>query len=325
MSAGSSLLFDAPGPKGRRRIMIFNIVGVALVLGILAFVLVILADRGQLTAAKWTPFIQAQTWTTFLIPGLIATLKAAAVSVVTANVFGLLFGMGRLSQNRLIRLLSGIIVEFFRAVPVLLMMIFFYFFYSKSGIMHPTDAPFWAVVSALTLYNGSVMAELVRSGVLNLPSGQSEAGLSIGMSTGKVLRTILLPQALVAMMPSMLSQLVVILKDTALGYLITYSELLRSARLVGTSFQNLIPALIVAAVMFIIINYTLTWLAGFVSRRLRSRTAGSTIPLQNADEGLAPGLDPMRTIPADEFGPHGHEERLPGVDETFIHRRDPRQ
>lgn len=320
-----TVLFDAPGPKARRRILIFNILGVAVVVGILVWVLIVLAGKGQLTAAKWLPFVQAQTWTTFLIPGLIATLQAAALSVITANVFGLLFGMGRLASNKIIRFLSGIVVEFFRAVPVLLMMIFFYFLFSRSGIMHPSDAPFWAVVSALTLYNGSVMAELVRSGVLNLPSGQSEAGLSIGMSTGKVLRTILMPQALVAMMPSMLSQLVVILKDTALGYIITYSELLRQARLVGTSFQNLVPALIVAAALFIVINYALTSLANYVSVRLRTRTAGSTRPLQTADEGLVAGIDLIRSVPADEYGPEGHRERLPGIEDAHPPRkRDPK-
>ncbi|MDN5557948.1 MAG: amino acid ABC transporter permease [Ruaniaceae bacterium] len=315
--SNSSLLFDAPGPKTRRRILIFNIVGVAFVLGILAWVLVLLGDKGQLTAAKWLPFIQAQTWTTFLIPGIIATLQAAAVSVITANLFGLFFGMGRLSTNKIVRLVSGIVVEFFRAVPVLLMMIFFYFLYSKSGIMPPTYAPFWAVVSGLTLYNGAVVAELVRSGVLNLPSGQSEAGLSIGMTTGQVLRTILMPQALVAMMPSMLSQLVVILKDTALGYLITYSDLLRQARLVGTSFQNLVPALLVAAVIFIAINYSLTSLASYLSVRVRNRPAGSTRALQNADEGLVPGLDIIHTIPVDERAPEGHGDHLPGIHESW--------
>lgn len=310
----TAVLFDAPGPKARRRILIFNIIGALIVLGILAWVLSLLNERGQLDAAKWLPFVQAQTWTTFLIPGITATLQAAAVSIVTANIFGLVFGMGRLSGSRIVRAVAGIIVEFFRAVPVLLMMIFFYFLFSKSGIMAPTDAPFWAVVCALTLYNGSVMAELVRSGVLNLPSGQSEAGLSIGMTTGQVLRAVLLPQALVAMMPSMLSQFVVILKDTALGYLITYSELLRQSRLIGTSFQNLVPALIVAAVLFIVINYALTGLANYVSLRLRKRTSGSTKPLQNADEGLAPGVGLIHSVPVDEMGPDGHGDHLHGED-----------
>lgn len=316
----TSVLFDAPGPRSRRRILLFNIAGAIVLIVGLAWVAYMLAQRGQLSPQKWVPFVQAQTWTTFLIPGIIATLQAAAVSVVTANLFGLIFGMGRLSTNRLFRALAGATVEFFRAVPVLLMMIFFYFLFSKSGIMPPTNAPFWAVVCALTLYNGAVVAELVRSGVLNLPSGQSEAGLAVGMTSGQVLRSILMPQALVAMMPSMLSQLVVILKDTALGYLITYSELLRQARLVGTSFQNLVPALIVAAVLFIAINYALTALAHYVSTHVRGRTAASSRPLQTADEGLGHDIDMIHAIPADERGIEGHGDYLPGIEDRNSQR-----
>ncbi|MDX5399867.1 MAG: amino acid ABC transporter permease [Actinomycetes bacterium] len=305
----STVLFDAPGPRTRRRLRSINIAGTIIVLAALAWVVGALAGKGQLTAQKWNPFLTASPWVDYIIPGLWATIRAAALAVVTSNVFGLLFGIGRLSGNVVIRAVSGVIVEFFRAVPVLVMMIFFYFFFSLSGFVEPTSAPYWGVVAGLTLYNGSVIAELVRSGVLNLPRGQSEAGLSIGLTEGQTLRSILLPQALVAMMPSMISQLVVILKDTALGYLITYSELLRMSRLVGTSFQNLVPALIVAAVIFILINYALTVVAEALARRLGTRTAGAVVVLQTADEGVTPGLDTVHTGPVDPAEHHHHPTR----------------
>jgi glutamate transport system permease protein len=274
----SSVLFDAPGPRGRRRIAAVNVVGSVIVLGVLAWVLWGLAGKGQLTAAKWNPFLTESVWVDYLLVGLWNTLRAAAVAIVAANVFGLLFGLGRLSQSRLVRGVSGTVVEFFRAVPVLIMMIFFWRLFSYVPGPWEGDAPFYGVIVGLTLYNGSVIAELVRSGVHNLPRGQREAGLAIGLTPAKSLRLVEVPQALIAMMPSMISQLVVILKDTALGYIITYSELLRSARLVGSTFANYIPALIVAAVIFIVINYTLTWVAERVARRLSSRTAGVTRP-----------------------------------------------
>ncbi|TRW45035.1 amino acid ABC transporter permease [Georgenia yuyongxinii] len=274
----STLLFDAPGPRGRRRIMVVNVVGALVVLGLLAWVIWALAQKGQLTAAKWSPFLTASVWQDYLLVGLWNTLRAAGVSIVTANVFGLIFGLGRLSQLAPVRWVSGVVVEFFRAVPVLVLMFFFYFWLSFSGLVPASDAPFYGVVFGLTLYNGSVIAELVRSGVYGLPRGQREAALAIGLTPGKSLRLVELPQALIAMMPSMISQLVVILKDTALGYLIAYSELLRSARLVGSSFANYLPALIVAAVMFIVINYTLTWVALRVARRLDTRTSGRARP-----------------------------------------------
>lgn len=281
----SIVLFDAPGPRGRRRIAVINGVGLLLVLAVLGWVIWGLARQGQLTAAKWQPFLTASIWENYLLPGLWNTLKAAAIAIVTANVFGVSFGLGRLSEHRLVRAVSGAVVEFFRAVPVLIMMLFFYSVFAFSGVV---DNPaFYGVVVALTLYNGSVIAELVRSGVHNLPRGQREAGLAIGLTPSGSLRLVELPQALIAMMPSMISQLVVILKDTGLGYLINYAELLRQARLVGSSNANLLPALIVAAVMFISINYALTVVAERVARRLDNRTAGGA---RTADPSLA--VDP---------------------------------
>ncbi|PFG38439.1 amino acid ABC transporter membrane protein 2 (PAAT family) [Georgenia soli] len=283
----SSVLFDAPGPRTRRRIAVVNVVGALVVLGVLAWVIWGLAQKGQLTAAKWNPFLTETVWADYLLVGLWNTLRAALIAIVTANAFGLLFGLGRLSQSRLVRGVCGTVVEFFRAVPVLIMMIFFWQLFSYVPGPWMAAPPFYGVVFGLTLYNGSVIAELVRSGVQNLPRGQREAALAIGLTRSKSLRLVEVPQALIAMMPSMVSQLVVILKDTALGYIITYSELLRSARLVGSTFANYVPALIVAAVIFIVINYTLTWLAELLARRLSKRTAGGTRPaeLTPADAG----------------------------------------
>ena len=188
-------------------------------------------------------------------------------------VFGLVFGSGRLSQLRVVRWLSGIVVEFFRAVPVLLMMIFFWLLL---GFQHVPNAPFLAVVISLVLYNGSVIAELVRAGVGNLPKGQGEAGLAIGLTRGQTLRSIQLPQALIAMLPALVSQLVVVLKDTALGQIITYPELLRAAQIFGNGNSNNLQTLTVAAVVFIVINWLLTVLAQWLSRFLSGRTAGAT-------------------------------------------------
>ncbi|GAA1623893.1 amino acid ABC transporter permease [Georgenia ruanii] len=271
----STVLFDAPGPRGRRRIAVVNVAGAVVVLGGLAWVTWALAAKGQLSAEKWEPFLTASVWQDYLLIGLWNTLRAAAVAIVTSAVFGLIFGLGRLSQLTAVRAVCGVVVEFFRAVPVLIMMIFFYFLFSRSGIVAPSQAPFYGVVVGLTLYNGSVMAELVRSGVHNLPRGQREAGLAVGLTPGQSLRLVELPQALIAMLPSMISQLVVILKDTALGSIISYSELLRSARLVGSTFANYVPALMVAAVIFIVVNYSLTWVAERVARRLSVRTTGT--------------------------------------------------
>ncbi|WP_159617954.1 amino acid ABC transporter permease [Arthrobacter zhaoguopingii] len=272
MSA-QNVLFDAPGPKSRRNIFIGNIIGALLIAGLLAYVVFLLGGKGQLAAGKWTPFLEGRTWEFFLLPGLLSTLRAAAIAVVTSVLFGLIFGLGRLSHVKPIRWFAGLVVEFFRAVPVLLMMIFLWLALGRSNLVE--NAPFWAVVIALTLYNGSVIAELIRSGVQGLPKGQREAGLAIGMTQMQSLRTIEVPQALIAMLPALVSQFVVILKDSALGYIIGFPELLQNARRLGVGEGNLLQSLLIAAVIFIIINFALSSLATRLSTLLSFRSKGT--------------------------------------------------
>lgn len=270
----STPLFDAPGPVTRRRFMLINILAVLVLLAVIAWVVVQLNANGQLAASKWSPFLTWNLWENYLLPGLQGTLTAALYSVVLAGVFGVVFGLGRLFGNAVVRGVSGVVVEFFRAVPVLLMMVFVYQFLSVYSLVPPRQLALTAVVVALTVYNGSVVAELIRSGVLSLPRGQREAGLACGLTEGQTLRNVLLPQGLVAMFPALVSQLIVVVKDSALGYLIGYGELLRQAEYISTNFSNYIPAVIVIAIVFIVLNSTLALAADRLALRLRSRTAG---------------------------------------------------
>lgn len=281
-------LFDAPGPRGKKILLGLNIFGIILVVAIAWWVLATLIAGGHLAASAWKPFATWEVWSIYLLPGLWATLKAAFIAIITSNVLGLILGVGRLSAIAPIRWVCGLIVEFFRAVPVLVMMIFFYFSLShlanSTGMFDADQAPFIGVVLGLTMYNGTVIAELVRSGVSGLSKGQREAALSVGLRGSQSLRYVELPQALIAMMPAMVSQLVVILKDTALGYIVLYPELLRQAKLVGTSYSSLLPALVVAAAMFIVVNTALGYGAQYMSTRLNRRAATSQDTL--ADPGL---------------------------------------
>lgn len=305
----SDVLFDAPGPRTRRAMLIGNVVATLAVLAIVAWGVSILVERGQFTADKWRPFVQGDIWQYYLVPGLISTLKAALVAIVTSNVVGILLGLGRLSHSAVVRWVCTTIVEFFRAVPVLVMMLFGYYALATSGLVPSDQAPYLGVILGLTLYNGAVIAELVRSGVTSLPAGQREAALALGLSRGRSLRIIELPQALIAMMPSMVSQLVVILKDTALGYLITYPELLLQARQAGTAYSNLLPSLMVAAVVFIVVNYSLTWLAQLLARRLSSSTALGTADDEGTDPGdMAQNVGSLAAVPGGADGQTG--ERL---------------
>ncbi len=287
MSA-QAVLFDAPGPRARQRHFILTIAGAVLIVAALGLVLYQLGAKGQLDAAKWAPFLTSSAWTNYLIPGLIGTATAAVLSVLLAGALGLLLGIGRLSHNRYAKLICGILVEFFRAVPVLIMMIFLFNALQLLRVFRNDINPLMAVVVALTLYNGAVIAELVRSGVYSLPKGQSEAGLSIGLTPGQTLRSIQLPQALVAMLPALIGQLVVVVKDSALGYAITYQELLNWSKTLGSAFANTVPAYLVAAGLFILINWSLTRFASWVQRRLKRR-GHTAAPVTNTMPNIIQG------------------------------------
>ncbi|GAA1495627.1 amino acid ABC transporter permease [Paeniglutamicibacter kerguelensis] len=280
----ASVLFDTPGPKARRRILLINVIGILLIAGLLFVVVAGLAAKGQMDPELWASLFTSNAWVNFLLPGLLNTLKAAGLGIVLSVTFGLAFGMGLLAQAKALRWFSTIIVEFFRAVPVLLMIVFLNILLARTGMVNGTDSPFWAVVISLMLYNGSVIAELVRSGVRNLPKGQREAGIAIGLTTTQSLRLIEIPQALVAMLPALIGQFVVILKDSALGYIIGFTEFLFFSRTFAAANGNMLQALLLAAAVFIIINFSLGKLAEFVSRRLSSR-------MPSAKEGANPATD----------------------------------
>jgi glutamate transport system permease protein len=269
-----SVLFDAPGPRARTRNQVFNIV-TALVIALLAwFVYTKLQSKGQLAAAKWEPFLTANLWKTYILPGAQGTLTAAAVSIVLALALGFLLGVGRMSTHSAIRLPSAVFVEFFRAVPVLIMMIFAYFLYAQYDVFPSKHLALAGVITALTLYNGAVIAEIVRAGVNALPRGQSEAASALGLRWGQTMRAILLPQAVTSMLPVLVSQMVVVLKDTAIGYQITFLEMVRQGTQVGSAYGNYVPALIVVAALMIAVNFTLSWFATWLEGRLRRSSRG---------------------------------------------------
>ena len=178
----------------------------------------------------------------------------------------------------------------FRAVPVLIMMIFAYFLYAQYDLFPPKHLALAGVVTGLTLYNSAVIAEILRAGITALPRGQSEAAASLGLRWGQTMRSILLPQAITSMLPVLISQLVVVLKDTAIGYQITYVEMVRQGTVVGSSYGNYVPALIVIALLMIAVNFTLSSLAVRLERRLRrSQRAPRPLDAQAIEQEGAPG------------------------------------
>lgn len=291
MSSQASVLFDVPGPRARLRNNILTLLTVVGILAVAYFVYVKFDEKGQWSPILWKHFLEAKTWTDFIIPGLIGTLKAAALGSVCALVFGAVFGLARLSDHWWIRVPAGAVVEFFRAIPLLLL-IFFLFFLAPS-VFGGGDYTLLALVTGLTLYNGSVLAEVVRAGVLAVPKGQSEAAYAIGLRKSGVLWLILIPQAVTAMMPAIVSQLVVLLKDTALGYIIAYQDLLNMGFVIlpANYFGTRVSSAIVIAVVYIGLNMALSALATWLEKRSRrsSRTTAAPIAPPSATGVGTPG------------------------------------
>jgi len=259
----ASVLFDAPGPKTRARHRLYSILAGIGLLAILALIVLRLEDRGQFAYRLWEPFI-TPAYIEAILTGLRKTLEMAFLSVLGSVFFGLIFGVGKLSSHWWLRWTSWLIVEFFRAVPVLLLMVFLFLTY---GVGDGGIGSYWCVVIALTLYNGSVLAEVFRAGINALPAGQAEAAQAIGMRKTQVMRIVLLPQAVKIMLPSIISQCVVALKDTSLGFYIIAPGLTAVGKGIYTEFQNQIPTAIVIASLYIIVNLLLTALATWVQKR----------------------------------------------------------
>ena len=264
----SNVLFDAPGPRARLRYRGYAVIGIIVVVAFLGYIGYRFYDSGQFTARKWEwlEFAQVQR---DLANAVLSTLQAFAAAAVLALIFGAIFAAGRLSDHVWIRRVAGFVVEFFRAIPALILMFLFYFGLPTLGV---PMTPFLGVVLGLTLYNGSVLAEVFRAGIQSLPKGQSEAAYALGMRKTQVMFLVLLPQAIRAMLPTIISQLVVLLKDTALGFIITYQELLYYARYIGsqgTFGRPIVPSTIVATGIYVAMCLLLTALATYLERRNR--------------------------------------------------------
>jgi glutamate transport system permease protein len=263
-------LYDVPGPRGKALNIAVSVLCVLGLAGVGSWVWSALAEKGQLVAEKWVPFLTPDMWLTYLLPGIVGTLQAAAFAIVLAIILGILLGVGRMSEKRIVRYCCGAVVEFFRAIPLLILMIFCFQLFADYALFPSTELAVAAVVTGLALSNGAVIAEIVRAGIKAIPRGQGEAAIALGLGHGQTLRMVLLPQAVTAMLPAIVAQLVVALKDTALGYQITYVEAVRQGIQAGSAYSNYIPALMVIALVMIAINLALSRLATYFENRLRS-------------------------------------------------------
>jgi glutamate transport system permease protein len=279
------VLYDNPGPRMQRRVRIGSIVAGVVLLGVFAVVLVRLGQAGQLSGEKWGPIVNpydpqiAALWTGLgqaLANNVIAALLAMALSLL----IGTVLAITRLTSAPWYRWAVVGVIELFRGLPVVIAIYLAYRILPELGI---DLSLLWYLVIGLTAYNSVIIAEIVRSGVLSLPRGQAEAASAIGLTRLQSLRLIQLPQAFRVMLPALISQLVVVFKDTSLGFVILYLESVRFVRIAIQELDNPIQLFFVLAVIFIVINYLLGRFAEWVERRLsRARTAAA--PKEGAEE-----------------------------------------
>lgn len=270
----SNLLFDQPGPRARRRIRIATAVGAVAVLLLLALAVRQFAANGQLDADRWSPYATWPMWR-YLLNGLWATALAAVVSAALAMAAGLALALGRLSRRRWVRVPAAAYVEVVRTIPALLLVYVVLFALPRYGLDLPL---FWKLVVPLAISNAASFAEIFRAGVLSVERGQGEAGLAVGLTQGQTMRLIVLPQAARRVLPSIVSQSVGLLKDTSLGFVVSYAELLYSGKVLATFNGLLIQTYIVVALIYLVVNASLSKLARTLdardtpgARRLRRR------------------------------------------------------
>ncbi|CAL8969907.1 hypothetical protein TESS_TESS_02025 [Tessaracoccus sp. O5.2] len=297
MSA-TSVLFDAPGPRARRASLIGSVVSLAAIAAGAAWIIWILAAPrvsggitlpGMFDASRWDILTDPQVWG-FIGTGVAATLQAAAVAAAGAVALGVVLSLLRSSRLPWVRIPTAILLEFFRGMPVLLMMLFI--------LLVASTGAFWAVVLALIVYNGTLIGEALRAGLAALPRGQREAALSLGMREFQSKLLVEFPQAFRQMLPIIVAQLVVLLKDTSLGYIVGYNEIIRSNMNNLASFfgnRYLFTLFVVTLVIYLTINLLLSWLARWLSWRTAS---GSGTVAAGTDPGTADPTSAIRLVQA---------------------------
>ena len=266
MSANVSMrdaLYEAPGPKTRRRVAVGTAISLVLLALGIAFVIRQFYVNDQLNPKYWSFFTRWTTWR-FLLRGFMGTIKVAFTAGIIAMALGLLLMLGRISPNKALSAVCHVVTDLFRSLPSLLLIYFFFLVIPKYGIRM---SAFWMITVPVALAASGVLAEVFRAGVNAVPKGQTEAAMSLGMTHGKITRKIVLPQALKIVIPSLVSQLVVVVKDTTVAYVVSYPDLMQNARVLISNYDALVSMYFVVAIIYIAINYATNQFSIYLAHR----------------------------------------------------------
>ncbi len=256
-------LFETPGPKAKRSIAIWTVVSLAAIAVFLYRIIKMFADNGQLDAKYWSFFAKGTTWR-FLGKGLIGTVEVALAAGLVAFLLGMIFMMGRISRFKVLNFISVVLIEFTRGVPTLLFVYFFFLVAPQMGLSLPS---FWRITLPVAISASGVVAEVLRSGINAVPKGQKEAALSLGMRETKIFFKIIFPQAIRFIIPSLIAELVIVLKDTTFAYIVNFPDLMQDAKVLISNYDALLSTYLVIAVIYILINVALNQLAIYVERK----------------------------------------------------------
>ncbi len=256
-------LYEQPGPRTRRRVRIGTAVSLVAVVALLALIGHRFYVTGQFAPRYWTFFTRWSTWR-FLLQGFAGTVRVALTAGAIALVLGIALMLGRISHLRALSAVCRVLTDFFRGVPSLLLIYFFFLVVPQYGIKMPA---FWMLTLPVALAAAGVLAEVFRAGVNAVPKGQIEAALSLGLSPMRTTFKIVLPQAIRFVIPSLISQLVVVVKDTTVAYVVSYPDLMQNAHVLITNYDALVSTYFVIAVIYILINYAINKASVYVAHR----------------------------------------------------------
>ena len=263
------MLFEAPGPKARNRIRFFTVLALLLLVGLLILVIRQFAVTGQFAEKYWSFFTRITTWR-FLGEGLLTTLEAALTGSAIAFVLGFLLMRGKIRRNRILNVVSTALIEFTRGVPTLLFIYFFFLVVPKTGWK---PSAFWKITLPCAISACGVVAEALRSGVNAVPKGQTEAALSLGLTETRLFYKVVFPQAFRFVIPSLIAELVIVLKDTTFAYIVTCADLMQNAKVLISNYDAMLSVYLVVAVIYILINYILNKISDRLALRLRRTPA----------------------------------------------------
>lgn len=256
-------LYEAPGPRTKRLVNIITALSVVALLALLGIIIRQFYVTGQLSPRYWSFFGRWTTWR-FLAEGIMGTIEVSLMSMLLAFTMGFLMMRGRLSSNRFLRGLSSALIAFSRGVPTLLFIYFFFLVVPQLGIKL---AAFWKISIPVALSAAGVTAETLRSGVNAVPKGQTEAALSLGMRPRRAFYRVIFPQAFRYVIPSLIAELVIVLKDTTFAYVVSYPDLMQNAKVLISNYDAMLSVYLVAAVIYILMNYLLNRLSVRLTRR----------------------------------------------------------